>query len=232
MPYETVTRADFRTSLRQRLGSRVSAAPFWADETLHLAITESLRTWNLLTGYWSAKVVLQLDANQVWVPVAASLTMATRVTWQERSLLPSSLPELDRAVRGWETAPAAARPKVWAPAGLNLIAIWPPVAMASRSLLADGVRATPTLASDASTVDLGSDLFEVLLNYACHLLAFIPGNRVFQDSRPARQALWAAAADENQRLAAASIYRKTLGLDKGRFLRPPFAGDATVGARE
>lgn len=61
-PYATPTFAQ----LKQSLALRLNNSQFWTDAELGVYITESLRTWNSLTGIWLASFVFQTANGGTW----------------------------------------------------------------------------------------------------------------------------------------------------------------------
>src|ERR1700761_8326937 len=72
-PYTTPTFAQ----LKQSLAFRLNNASFWTDAELGAYLTESLRTWNSLTGLWLASFVFQTSNGGTWYFVP-SLTNSPR----------------------------------------------------------------------------------------------------------------------------------------------------------
>lgn len=230
MPFVNVTRAAFRTALRNRLGPQTSSAPYWSDTELHAAIHEALRLWNLLTGYWTDRTVVSAEGQQTFVTLPANVIAPTHAFWQGAQLSQASLFELDQAVPTWQSA-AAGIPHTWVPIAANLFALYPKPATTSTSLLLDGVRVTPLLAADSDSLTLSAPFYEVLLNYARHLALFKLGGSEFAESQGARKALWEAAGAQNQHLKSTALYRKVLGLPGDSVQRPLTAGEVKVGVR-
>jgi hypothetical protein len=228
--YNVVTRATFRQALRSRLGSTESGAPFWTDADLNTKIHAALRDWNLLTGYWSARVVIPTDSGQVFVSLPSTITQTTRLEWRGKPLHRDSLFGLDHGVPNWQSA-TPGTPSVWVPIALNLIALYPSPSIASNSLVADGIRATPMYSSDTAFIDLEESLAVTLLDYARHLCLFRLGGEAWEESKNAKKAFWRAAGEHNQRLKASALYREVLGLPADSSQQPFRRGKATVGPR-
>ena len=117
--------------------------------------------------------------------------------------------------------------KVWAAAGLSLIAFWPADAAGNTSILVDGVAQTPVLVNGGDYIDLGDEELGVLLGFALHLLAFKAPDQVFQSTQPLQKAFYQAAAAKNVRFGTSDFLRHFLGLDKPRS---PFQAKHPVGA--
>lgn len=222
MPYQSVTRA----TLRQRLTERYEGVPFWTADSANRAINEGLRIWNLLTGTWKARTSVPCVPSDPWVPLPGSITFGFRVDWQSRPLIPTTIASLDSGHPTWQGETIASgggvptRPILWAPAGLNLIAIWPAVTQPA-VLVVDGIITTPVLSADGDYVNLGEEDLSTLLDYALHVLSFREGGARFQATLPAYTRFLTAATERNGKLAEARFFRGALGIDeRPRGARP------------
>jgi len=233
MPYQQVTLA----TLRQELKDEYESVPFWLDSEATTALNESLRVWNLLTGYWKRREIIPTVAGQVWYPLTSSMVYGVRVAFCDYPLEVSSIHDLDNGRPNWEAHTTATggivptRPWLFAPAGLFLIAIWPADAAGGNTLVVDSVRQTPVLTLDADFVDLNQSEHRPLLQYALHYLAFKEGGRRFEATKAYYQRFLLAAGDMNQLLRASTWFRKEMGLDLGRIQRPPRAAKVGVPAQ-
>lgn len=221
MPYDQVTLAELRT----RLEARYEATPFWTAPEATLAINETLRTWNLLTGRWVRRVTIPTTPNSYDYALPSSLTYRSRLLFDERPLSPTSREGLNNGRVNWRQETTAtggdvpARPLLWAPVSLTYIYLWPADAAGHHSLTIDGISRTPILVADGDYVDLGQDDFSWLLGCALHLLAFKKGGAFFASTLPAWQAFLRAAGQENALIVTSVAYRRYLGLDR-RDLKP------------
>lgn len=220
MPYTQTNLGAFRALLIERLGP--AGTVFWRTAELNAYINETLRCWNMLTGYWRGKVNVTpagTVANQVWYSLPAPMTSGMRVTFNNVPLNVASLDQLDNGRPQWEgetTTSGGDVPAVvdsWAPAGLTLIAIWPADAAGGNNLMCDGILTTPTVSADADPIDIGEDDIDTLLDYAEHLCQFKEGGAEFAASvetlyKPFLQ----AAATRNAILMASAEFRKWMGL--------------------
>lgn len=68
MPYAQTTWASLRTQLSQRLDELLV---FWTDEELAVYLTEALRTWNSLSGYWRQRAVVPTVSGQAYYNLPA-----------------------------------------------------------------------------------------------------------------------------------------------------------------
>jgi len=225
--HRQVTLAEYREELRVKFDS----APFWTPFTELLAINDSLRTWNMLTGTWRKRWILETDTphNTPWYILPGCLTYGTRVEWNGIPLALSSIDDLDMGRVGWERETTALhatnpdipeRPLLWAPAGVAMIAVWPYDSHGCDSLVVDGVARTPVLKLETDFIDIGQEDFQILLGYALHVLAFKEGGARFAATMSLYKAFIKAAAERNSRLKTSSIFRRIMGLDVGRSSRP------------
>ncbi len=225
--YTTYTWAD----VQERLLDRHERSPFYEDAEGLAAFNEALRVWNLFTGYWHERASLFTVAGQYLYTVPNSLLYRTRITWNSLPLSSSNREDLNNAEPAWRSETTAtgggvpSRPMIWAPVSLRSFYLWPADAVDNNFLLLDGVAATPILTTDGGSVDLGEELFGVLLDYALHTLLFKRGGPDFQDSMPAWQAFLAAAVEENSQLKTSNVFRRAMGLDDRGFKR--FRGNPT-----
>src|SRR5262245_43205826 len=146
---------------------------FWTDEEARLALNEALREWNLLTGRWRTRALLSGSAGNPESALPASMTYGMRVTTAAgQPLQPTSLLELDLALPQWR-GQTASPPLLWAPISLTRIAVWPTYAVNTpNGLIADGVLRTPVLVADSSSVNLGDEIIDVIVDFALHVAAF------------------------------------------------------------
>jgi len=225
MSHFTASLSEFRTNLRQRLGND----SFWGDDELDAAVRETLRTWNLLTGDWGRKVVLTTSNTSPWHILPTSITATIRVEYRGVNLRFTSLTDLDNGVPGWESV--VGTPKYWAPAALNIIAIYPTPATSDDSVTVDGVCATPVPVGSDDIVDLDRAMFEVMLDYARHLLLFKLGGEEFEASKAVRKSFWEHAADDNRKITASAPYKKIMGAVLDHDKTPYRTGEKAVGIR-
>lgn len=211
--YQTYTLGDLITMLKQRWES----VPFWTDAEAAIAINEGIQMWNLLTGMWKARVSITTTANQQWVTIPTSLTYNMRVNFNEYTLEPASLHEMDSGFPNWEgemtndggSVPTA--PKFWIPVGLNLMAIWPGDHAGSNGLILDGITATPTIAGGAY-LNMPASEVSALLGYALHSASFKDAAR-WSATMGLYKDFLIAAAKYNNKLNDSALYRQAMGLN-------------------
>lgn len=230
MPYQAVTLAQ----LQQQLKDRWESVAFWTDAEATTYINDALRWWNLFTAQWKRRVVITTVANQVWYSVPSTLIYDLRMDFTTTPMDVTSLTDLDNGRPGWEgettaTSGVPTVPTFFAPAGLNLFAIWPADAVGDRQLVVDGVRATPVLSAAGDFLDLGQEELTAILGEALHTAAFKEGGGRWQNTQPLHQAFLLAAADRNERFKASTYFRRAMGLDSNRSQRPT---RAPVGTEE
>lgn len=216
--------------LRLRVQDRLEAVPWYSTASLDGAINEALLLWNLLTGQWRRRITLTTTAGTIDYALPATLVFGTRLQFNTFPVGQTSLWELDQGRPGWRSETTASggsvptRPMGWAAVSLTLIHLWPADAVGGGTLLVDGVAATPVLTQAGDSLDLGEDFLSPLLDGAAHLATFAEGTDRFTATDPQWLAFLQAAAEQNQQLKRSAQFRRWLGLDKGRGLRPTLGG--------
>lgn len=234
MPYQQVTRAQFRQLVRNQLGSNTL---FWRDDEINKLIQESLRLWNLLTGYWKARVTLTTTAGTVWYALPSSITSNMRLSWRDYPLTPASSSDMDFGRPNWESEKTTdggdvpSRPQHFIVAALNLVGIWPADAAGNSNLVVDGIASTPILTKDTDFIDIGQEEFNALLDYIQHAGAFKEGGGEFAATKGMMEAFLKAAGQRSAMLRASASYRKYLGLNRNRQQQPFKLAEDKVGAR-
>lgn len=237
MPYTQVTRAQFRALVRNQLGSGGLASSFWRDDELNKIIQESLRFYNLLTGYWKTRAIIPTTAATAWYTTPGVITSNMRVTFNGFPMRSASLYSMDFGRSGWESESTTdggdipTRPKYFVIGALNKLAIWPADAAGANSLALDGIAVTPILANDGSTLDVGQEDMNGLLDLCQHIAAFKEGGLEFKASMESFKQFLAGAGERNAILKRCATYRRWLGLDVGRQKRPLKIESEAVGAR-
>lgn len=228
MPYTSTTLA----TLRARLQDRYTGDPFWATAEANDAVNESLRQFNLYTGYWRGTANVVTVAANPFVAVPATLTYRTRVFVTGRALTRKSIVELYRGRRNWRTQTTASGGQVpttmreWAPIGLSSIALWPADAAGGITLTVDAVKLTPVLTADGQFVDIGDEELKLVLDEALWILAFKRPS-LQEQMRPKHQSFLAGCLERNDQLRASAYYRKKLGVGQQQRLEPTQLPQAT-----
>lgn len=222
MAYAQLTRAQVRALVQNRLGA--ASTTFWREAELNALIQDSLRTWNALTGYWKDKIDIcsgaGTTANRVWYTVPGTLTSACRVDFNEIPLDSTSIHDLDFGQPNWESETTASGgnvptvPKMWAPAGLNLIAIWPADATGGNSLFVDGIVQTPIMDDDADYIDIGREEMNAILDEIQHIATFKEGGEEFTASQALHKSFLQQAANRNAILMGSALFRKWMGIER------------------
>ena len=232
MGYQQIQLQDFRNLVYEQLDQNRS---FWLQDEIDRYIRQSLRVFNVLCGFWRGKIDIgPAIAGQVWYDIPG-LTYALRVEANHRPLGVSSLWDLDYGRPTWESdqtsvndAPSTIQS--WAPAGVNLIAIWPASAAGGESLVVEGVVSAPQPVGDTDYVDIGKEELNILLDYIQHIAQFKEGGQEFQVSQENMKTFLRGAAARNAMLMESSKFRMWMGLsDEAK--RPIRSSPERVGAR-
>lgn len=213
------------TDLLARLTARTDDVPFWDTDEATAAINEALCTWNMLTGRWTTRLVLETTPITGEYTLPMTVSYRTRLLFNNLPMSPASREDFNNGRPNWYSETTASggdvptRPMLWAPVSLNLIWIWPGDFAGHNALTIDGVASTPVLTDPGDYVDLGEDDLSILLGFALHVLTFKKGSVWFAATRPYFEAFLRAAGEENQLITTSQMYRRYLGLDH-RDLKP------------
>lgn len=222
MPYTSISRA----TLRARLQDRYEGTPFWSNTEANDAINETLRWFNLYTGYWRGTAAVVTGVGDRFLSVAGTLTKATRVTRAGKALARKSIVELYRHRLNWRTQATTDGGTVpttiqeWAPIGLSKIAIWPADGAGGTTLTIEAVKITPILSADGTNVDLGTEELDLLLDECLWVLSFKRPSEMV-GLQPNHQRFLRGCYDRNDQLRASAYFREALGLDQEQRLVPP-----------
>lgn len=203
-------------TLVQRLTER-SGPIFWTYSEKRRALNEALRVWACMTGQWSRRFSLPTTGD-IFYDVPTQIVSLQRIKYNTTTLYQTSLPELDYGVANWQQAPQGT-PSLWAPIGLNKVAIYPPPPLGG-FLNLEGLTLAPALNVGGDFIDIGDEEVTRILDYAHHILTFKEGGVEFQSSTSLMANFVAAAAERNARLLGAAIFKRYLGLDKAQEQRP------------
>jgi hypothetical protein len=208
-------------TLQTRLAEKYESVPYWTAAEATMAINEALRVWNALTGMWRTRISPVTSPRDPWHPLTGNLTYQVRISYNNSPLPKASLFELDHYRPNWENETTTtggdvpATPLCWAPAGLQLIAIWPADAVGGTTFTVDGVVSTPVLVNAGDFIDIGDEELSTLLGYALHYLSFKEVAH-FKATMPLYQAFIAAALLKNERLKRSNFFR---GIEKFDWTR-------------
>jgi hypothetical protein len=221
MAYASVTRA----TLRDRLKDRYTGDPFWSDTEANDALNETLRYFNLFTGYWRGTATANTTANVAFVSVPATLTYRTRVYVSGRALVRLSIVELYRTQRNWRTetlasgSPVPTTIRIWAPVGLGQIAIWPTDNVGGTTLSFDAVKLTPILTADGQFLDVGEEELALILSEALYVLAFKRPS-ILEAMKDKHAFFLKGCLERNDQLRSSAYFREVLGLDQQQRIEP------------
>jgi len=239
MPYASITLSALRTDLAERLDSQT----YWVSAELTAAINEAIRTWQLFTGSWRTSITIATPAPAspwITIPLATMLyPMAVRFLTN---------PDMDRTsistLNGFKPNWLAHRtddggsipttPRLWAPAGFGLIAIWPADHLTAQNLYVEGAANPAVLSADGDFIDMSEAEHDAVLQEAQFLSLFKLGGQALQLGAVLHKQFLTAALDKNDRLKRSSIFRKALGLDTDRAeapLRPTITSAEILKAR-
>jgi hypothetical protein len=229
MAYTQITLAQLQAYFYEQVGGNQA---FWRPNEVTAILQESLRVFNVLTGFWRGRVDGGLTAaGAVYYAVPAGLSYILRVEINGQQLESSSLWDLDYGRPGWENEVCVAgqQPNSFAPVGTNLFALWPASLAGGESIKIDGVVAAPML-SAVGTINLGQDELESILDYAQHVAQFKEGGQEFEASQESLKEFLKEAGERNGVLCQSAKFRTWMGLSdqKKRPMRMP---DVQVGAR-
>lgn len=225
MAYTQVT----LTELLAQLATKYESVPYWTEAEGTLAINEALRVWSMLTGVWKERVSVSTTTSP-WLAVPSPLYYNVRMQFAGAPLGRSSVGDLDNGRPGWEIESTTTggdvptTPKMFAPAGLQLFAIWPADASGSNTVEVDGVVEAPTLSALTDYIDINNASIQPILGYALHYLAFKEGGVRWAATQKYYKEFLLAAVDQNDRLATSALFRKAMGLDVNRGQRPMRVG--------
>jgi len=102
--------------------------------------------------------------------------------------------------------------KVWMPAGISLVFVWPAVTV-NTTVSVEGITTAPVLVNGGDFIDIGQEELGPLLNYALHVLTFKEGGLRFQGTMKYYVDFLDACAEKNGRIRLSNMYRWAQGLD-------------------
>jgi len=85
MPYASITFAQARTELANRLGDALKI--YWTDAELGLAIREGLRYWNCATLFWKNRFTFQSVSAQAWYDLTQQPTTVIPYTVKDTEVI-------------------------------------------------------------------------------------------------------------------------------------------------
>lgn len=228
MSFAHTTWSELITSLQGQLDN----PQFWDSTECAAYINESLRLWQLLTGYWRDTKTITTHKG-VWhyrlTTNPNPLLKPLRVTYGSTVLDQDSLMGMDWGRHNWE-GDTQATPTHWFPMGINRIGVHP-VPNAAISLTVTGLARAPQYSTSTDYVDIAPWLEDAILDYAQHIASFKQGGNEFAATIPLYRGFLEAAAKQNDKFRLSSIYRKAMGRDLQAAMRPVF-GRADVKERK
>jgi hypothetical protein len=224
------------TDLIEAAGETVGTnTVYWTADEKRDAINEAICMWQVMTGRWVARV--PMNTAETFNRLPNDMISAQRVkilpkggnpqTVAGTVLVMTSLPELDLAAPGWEST--VGTPTMWAPIGINEIALYPRPTE-EILLLIEGIKEAPRLFSDGDFIDLGDEDLTELVRYVHHYLTFKEAGAEFNASQEDVVALFEAAGQQNARLKMTAPYRRYMGLQREEGERSA-RGAAVIGVR-
>ena len=227
--YSQYTLTQLLTLFYEQVGENTTF--FRTDEATRI-LQEAFRIFNCLTGFWRDRIDMGFTvAGQHWYSVPTGLTYIYRVEVNQVVMQATTLYDLDYGQMTWETETATGTdlPQAFAPAGVNLFALWPASSGGGESLIVEGVTPAPLL-TNVGFVNLGQDELESILDEALHIAQFKEGGQEFEASQEVHKEFLREAAERNGVLMTSAKFRGWMGLtsQKARPMRTP---DAKVGAR-
>lgn len=211
------------TQLQAQLAEKYDSAAFWTAEEARRAINEGIRVYNMLTGFWRTTIPLTLIPNDPYLSLPGSLTYRTRFVLPStgKNLDPASLFDMDNGRPNWRAENTSSggtvpnTPKLWIPAGITLVFIWPAVTV-NTTVNVDGIVTAPQLVNPGDFIDIGQEELGPLLNYALHVLMFKEGGLRFKNTMKYYKDFIEACAQKNGRIRLSNLWRWVQGLDVGR----------------
>ena len=221
MSYTQFTLSDLISQLK----SKVESVPYFTSTEATYALNESFRVWSMLTGVWKDRISVTTTTSP-WIAVPAPLVYNVRMQYNNAPLGRSSIGDLDNGRPGWEgesivsggDVPTAI--SMFAPAGLQLFAIWPKDNVGGKTIVVDGVVNAPQLVNLSDTVDINNASLQAILGYGLHYLSLKESGQRWKITQSYYRDFLLAAMDQNDRLATSAVFRKAAGLDINRGQRP------------
>jgi len=237
VPYSNINLGQLRALLDNQLGQ--SAPALWRTDEKNKILQDTLRWWNILTGYWKGPFTITTTASAPWYALPAPLAglSTIRVEFQSRSLRPATRYDMDHGRDGWEAETTASggdvptKPKYYVIGGTNLLGIWPADAAGNSALVVNSILTTPTPTLDSDAIDLAPELIDPLLSGAQALAVFKEGGVEAKLAGPLFTKFIEAAGDQCAVFKASAAYRRYMGIDYGRAKMPYRLPAAQIGAR-
>lgn len=224
MPYTETSLTDIVGKLTNRAGEN---STFWIPREKQDAMNEAMCVWQLMTGEWTTTKPQGVVSGDVYYNVPKQIISTQRVLYNTTPLTPTSVEALDLGFPGWASTPGT--PRMWAPIGINMIAVYPQPT--SGVLNFEGMAETPTFQNNGDKLDMGEEELDPLLSYAHHYLTFKEGGAEFSASQAGLQSLVKAAGERNAELIAVASLRRLMGVDQDEAIRKPRSPIKVLGTR-
>lgn len=217
MAYSSTTLGTLRSRIRERL-----LAQFWADAELNAYIIETLRIWNVLTGYTRSRQTKTISSGSVPFYSKNSFTdtgiLLLRIETSSTQLDTATLSDLGTLSPTWMTDTAAA-PSYWLHVGHNIVAVTP-IPTQSFSATTYYVDTMTVPAADGDYIQVGDEDLSAIIDCVTFIGRLKEGGKEAQEAVPLLQNFIKQAAKYNSKLQFSSIYKRILGLPQQRQQRP------------
>lgn len=233
--YNRISLSQLVQRMTERLGDN---AVFWQTPEKKYALNEAIRMWAVMTGQWTVRISLPAQAGQIFYDVPRQIVSVQRMKFVDSGVFGStttlmyqtSLAELDFGIPHWQEPTSFGTPQLWAPVGLNKVAIYPFTASSVGGLWFEGIALAPYMIGN-DNINIGDEEVNRILDYAHHYCAFKESGLEFDETQPLMENFAGACVQRNQRLLATGIFRNYLGESKDEQQRPPRTPSAQPGAR-
>ncbi len=240
MAYQNITLASLTTLSK----SRVQNQGFWTQQEYTDSINWAIYFWQIGTGYWKNRVevttvakrcIYDLTAinDQSGKPLLNSCLMPIRVSFNGSPMEPTSWTDLDSMGRSWQTdttttpgVPTA--PLLWAPMGINLLAIWPSDNAGNQGLQLDVLARAPVLTNGGDFINLDSSEVSAFLDGVQNFITIKRGGAALQQTMPQFKNFLKAMGLRNSHLQAVAAFRSLMGDDFSRRVKPRRSKDIGV----
>lgn len=221
MAYNRISLDGLTARLAERCGNNTT---FWTAPERADAVNEALCVWQAATGATTISASIPVGAGgSAFFAVPKQMMSVQVVKWAQSSefgripntLTMTSIPELDYGFGNWESVTGT--PELWAPNGLNEIALYPVPTTGVVLLkgIADRVRLN---ASDF--FDSSDDEITPVVSYGHHYCTFKEAGAEQQSSQEELKEFLNAAAERNGKLRVTAFYAKMMGLQREEGERP------------
>lgn len=195
---------------------------FWADAEINWMINESLRVWNVVTGYFkdSQSVTLTFGASNFYSPASFSGegTIILRIETGVTHLDSITLKELNLLSPTW-LGLVGTSPSYWFHIGLNVVALQPN-ATGTTPITTYYIDTAPIPSSDGSYIQVGEEDMNAIIEYVGFIASIKEGGQELKDATSSLKFFLDAASKYNARVLQTSLYKRILGLPRQQQSRP------------